>query len=135
MISRRKFLVGGSVLAVSGVISTASLVAHSGGTNAAGCHAGSKPYHCHSPRKNSTPRPTRAPTRRVTKAPINTRFPNGVHRSASTTPTPSPTPTSSPSTMTVERLSVIVGDAVESYFNSKGIDPNTVEQVCVRIGQ
>ncbi|WGI22374.1 YHYH domain-containing protein [Amylibacter sp. IMCC11727] len=22
-------------------------IAHSGGTNAAGCHAGSKPYHCH----------------------------------------------------------------------------------------
>ena len=26
--------------------------AHSGGTNAAGCHAGSKPYHCHNAKKN-----------------------------------------------------------------------------------
>ena len=22
-------------------------IAHSGGTNSSGCHAGSKPYHCH----------------------------------------------------------------------------------------
>ena len=25
---------------------------HSGGTNSAGCHAGSKPYHCHSSKPN-----------------------------------------------------------------------------------
>ena len=30
--------------------------AHSGGTNALGCHAGSKPYHCHTP-KNSFQKP------------------------------------------------------------------------------
>ncbi|MEM9060401.1 MAG: YHYH domain-containing protein [Pseudomonadota bacterium] len=29
------------------VISTGHVIAHSGGTDANGCHAGSKPYHCH----------------------------------------------------------------------------------------
>lgn len=38
--------------------------AHSGGTDANGCHAGSRPYHCHgsSSRSRSTPRPTPPPT-------------------------------------------------------------------------
>lgn len=26
---------------------SSSVLAHSGGTDANGCHAGSKPYHCH----------------------------------------------------------------------------------------
>ena len=29
------------------LISASSVYAHSGGLNAAGCHAGSQPYHCH----------------------------------------------------------------------------------------
>ena len=29
------------------LMATTTAFAHSGGTNAAGCHAGSKPYHCH----------------------------------------------------------------------------------------
>jgi hypothetical protein len=28
-------------------LTSGAAVAHSGGTNAAGCHAGSQPYHCH----------------------------------------------------------------------------------------
>jgi hypothetical protein len=34
-----------TALMILGAAGTAS--AHSGGTNDAGCHAGSKPYHCH----------------------------------------------------------------------------------------
>lgn len=30
-----------------GIITASSAFAHSGGTNKDGCHAGSKPYHCH----------------------------------------------------------------------------------------
>jgi len=29
------------------VLATSTAFAHSGGTDAKGCHAGSKPYHCH----------------------------------------------------------------------------------------
>lgn len=29
------------------LFAAAPAAAHSGGTNAAGCHAGSQPYHCH----------------------------------------------------------------------------------------
>lgn len=35
------------VLAAASLISATTAFAHSGGTNSAGCHAGSQPYHCH----------------------------------------------------------------------------------------
>lgn len=31
----------------------AAVMAHSGGTDAWGCHAGSRPYHCHTPKRNN----------------------------------------------------------------------------------
>ena len=36
-----------SLLAISLAAAPVSAHAHSGGLNAEGCHAGSKPYHCH----------------------------------------------------------------------------------------
>ena len=36
-----------TVLAIVTLLSATSAFAHSGGTDASGCHAGSKPYHCH----------------------------------------------------------------------------------------
>lgn len=35
------------IIAVITVLTTSTAFAHSGGTDANGCHAGSKPYHCH----------------------------------------------------------------------------------------
>lgn len=35
------------VVLVTAASSSAVVYAHSGGTNSLGCHAGSKPYHCH----------------------------------------------------------------------------------------
>ena len=35
-----------SALLLAALVSTQTL-AHSGGTDANGCHAGSRPYHCH----------------------------------------------------------------------------------------
>ena len=29
------------------LMAPSTLLAHSGGTDSAGCHAGTKPYHCH----------------------------------------------------------------------------------------
>lgn len=29
------------------VLTSTTVIAHSGGTDANGCHAGSQPYHCH----------------------------------------------------------------------------------------
>lgn len=40
---------------------TGSAIAHSGGTNAQGCHAGSQPYHCHNRRTSSPARRQPAP--------------------------------------------------------------------------
>ena len=46
-----------SPLAGASILGAPQLLAHSGGLNAAGCHAGSQPYHCHrsqSSRRQST---------------------------------------------------------------------------------
>ncbi len=34
-------------VALLAAASVSPALAHSGGTNSAGCHAGSQPYHCH----------------------------------------------------------------------------------------
>jgi hypothetical protein len=35
---------------VLAIVFSTSAFAHSGGTDANGCHAGTKPYHCHNPK-------------------------------------------------------------------------------------
>jgi len=51
-----------------GFLSAASMVsAHSGGLNSAGCHAGSKPYHCHRSQKT-------VEKKALTNKPSNTQF-------------------------------------------------------------
>ena len=42
-----------STAAVLVFSTTTPVAAHSGGLNAQGCHAGSKPYHCHRPQKST----------------------------------------------------------------------------------
>lgn len=44
------------VFCAAGCLSVVSepALAHSGGLNAQGCHAGSKPYHCHRPQRQSS---------------------------------------------------------------------------------
>ena len=44
-------------------LSSAPVLAHSGGLNAQGCHAGSKPYHCH--RSSGSAKTQRQTTGRV----------------------------------------------------------------------
>ncbi|MFN8930107.1 MAG: YHYH domain-containing protein [Alphaproteobacteria bacterium] len=41
----KKFVL--AVIVSASLFSATAAVAHSGGTNAMGCHAGSQPYHCH----------------------------------------------------------------------------------------
>ena len=73
-------IVAAVTMAAAGDYGTAS--AHSGGTDKDGCHAGSKPYHCHKPKRPSipvTPVPIQVPTPVPTPVPIQV-------------PTPVPTP-------------------------------------------
>lgn len=49
------------VLGASQSFAPNTAIAHSGGLDANGCHAGSRPYHCH--RAQGTPRP--APSRQI----------------------------------------------------------------------
>jgi hypothetical protein len=41
-----------------------TVFSHSGGTNSEGCHAGSRPYHCHNAKKAPARMPARAETER-----------------------------------------------------------------------
>ncbi len=55
-----------SAYSILGVLAFSLLVpppalAHSGGTDANGCHAGSQPYHCHGATTTSSVRPTWRP--------------------------------------------------------------------------
>ena len=48
------------LMLITPLFAAQSVSAHSGGLNAQGCHAGSRPYHCHrsqSPSNSSTPAP------------------------------------------------------------------------------
>ena len=44
------------LLLIFTVATPTTLLAHSGGTNSEGCHAGSQPYHCHNNRSSAIPR-------------------------------------------------------------------------------
>jgi len=44
---RRCALFSRFVLLIAALITSQQVLSHSGGLNSAGCHAGSKPYHCH----------------------------------------------------------------------------------------
>ena len=67
----------GSITLLSLMV-TMQLIAHSGGTDRYGCHGGSKPYHCHTPKKNlpdpppnNKPKPPRYPDIDIGKSIVN----------------------------------------------------------------
>ena len=67
-------------LSLFSLMVTIQLDAHSGGTDKYGCHAGSRPYHCHNPKtkppsSDSTP-PRRRPDPTPSKRPIPPRSHN-----------------------------------------------------------
>ena len=66
----RKTLFISYVLSGLVVLNSASdTLAHSGGTDANGCHAGSQPYHCHGSSSGSSSATVAAPTTSTTVAP------------------------------------------------------------------
>ena len=77
--------------------------AHSGGTDANGCHAGSQPYHCHSSSGGSSSATTAvATTTTTTVAPTTT---TTVAPTTTTTVAPTTTTTVAPTTTTL----VVIG--------------------------
>ena len=69
----KRFIAAAIAAIVIGVTGTV-VFAHSGGTNADGCHAGSQPYHCHWS-KIPTPKPYVAPAPQPTPSPTPTQIP------------------------------------------------------------
>ena len=85
------------------------VLAHSGGTDVNGCHAGSQPYHCHSSSGGSStaaPTTTTAAPTTTTAAPTTTTAAPTTTTAAPTTTTAAPTTTTAASTATAAPTTV-----------------------------
>jgi hypothetical protein len=120
-----RLVLSASLIVSSAVLSIPSAVfAHSGGTDSAGCHAGSQPYHCHSgssykpyqaPSYNYSPTPTykpyQAPSYRYSPTPTYKPYQAPSYRYS---PTPTYKPYRAPAAA-FGRPTAICGDYTLSY--------------------